>query len=64
MIPLHVGSQVFVAKKQLIKIFDKKPSIYTCKLAVLIFGQKLNQKRSDGDPLGHLDPKKLKSLIS
>ena len=65
MIPLHAGSQVYVSKKELIKIFDPKPSIYTCKLAVLLFGPKLNQKRTDaGDALAHLDPKKLKSLIS
>lgn len=65
MIPLHVGSQVYVSKKELIKIFDPKPSIYTCKLAVLIFGQTINQKINEkGDPLQNLDPKKLKSLIS
>lgn len=64
MIPLHVGSQVYVSKKELIKIFDPKPAIYTCKLAEVIFGQKLKQHRLVGDALEHLDPKKLKALIS
>ncbi|XP_031625131.1 modifier of mdg4-like isoform X6 [Contarinia nasturtii] len=65
MIPLHVGSKVYVSKKELIKIFDPKPAIYTCKLAVLIFGPIIHQKfNQSGDPLKHLNPAKLKSLIT
>lgn len=65
MIPLHVGSLVFVSKKELVRIFDPKPAIYTCKLAVLIFGPTIHQKfNENGDPLQHLEPKKLQSLIS
>lgn len=64
MIPLHAGSSVYVSKKELIKIFDPKPAVYTCKLGMLLFGQQLTEKRNDDDLLGHLNPKKLKSLIS
>lgn len=65
MIPLHAGSQVFVSKNELIKNFDPKPSVYTCKLALLLFGKNLVQKRDQvDDPIQHLDTKRLKSLIS
>ncbi|XP_055304404.1 modifier of mdg4-like isoform X8 [Sitodiplosis mosellana] len=64
-IPLHAGSKVYVAKNELVKIFDPKPSVYTCKLATLIFGPGMHQRRPNqrGDPLQHLEPKKLKSII-
>lgn len=66
MMPLHTGSQVFVSKTDLIKAFDPKPQIYTYKLAMLIFGQKISEKRpaQKGDLLQHLDQRKLNSLIS
>lgn len=64
MIPLHARSQVFVSKKELIKIFDLKPSVYTCKLAMLLFGKTLYEKHDHDDCIHHLDAKRLKSLIS
>lgn len=66
MIPLHAGSSVYVSKNELIKTFDPKPAIYTCKLAMVIFGGNLhkNKPNLNENPLKHLDQKKLKSLIS
>lgn len=64
MIALHAGSPVYVSKEELVKIFDPKPSVYTCKLGMLLFGQELTRKRGGGDALAHLNAKKLKSLIS
>lgn len=66
MIPLHAGSRVYVSKQELVKIFDPKPALYTFELAKLIFGKDFHHRRptQNGDPIQHLDAKKLKSLIS
>lgn len=66
MIPLHSGSSICVAKDALIKAFDNKPSVYTCQLAKLIFGNNLYPKQAIqfGQELKHLDPKKMKALMS
>lgn len=66
LIPLHSGSSVYVSKKDLINIFTNKPHVYTSRLADLLFGQEalVACKEKYSVNLSHLDPVKLKSLIS
>lgn len=39
MIPLHAGSTVYVPKSDLIRIYTTNPSVYTGRLAELVFGR-------------------------
>lgn len=66
MIPLHAGSTVFVSKTDLVRICDPKPSVYTAKLATLLFGHDLllMNTADTSDELAHLNPTKMASLIS
>lgn len=66
MIPLHAGSNVFVSKNDLVRICDPKPSVYTAKLATLLFGHDLllMDTVDTTDELAHLNPTKMASLIS
>lgn len=67
-IPLHSGSRVYVPRQKLIKIFSKKPSEYTSRLAELVFGidllKKIAKTKNYEDYLDVLDQKKLESVIS
>lgn len=40
LINLHSGSKVYVRKADILKIFCDKPSLYSVRLALLIFGEK------------------------
>lgn len=64
LIPLHAGSKVFVSKTDLLKNFDKKSSVYTSKLAGILFGEDLLIACAEADELSQLDSEKLTSLIS
>lgn len=63
MIPLHAGSVVYVSKTDLVRICDPKPSVYTTRLATLLFGHDL-LRAGASDNLEHLNHTKMKSLIS
>lgn len=68
MMALHSGSQVFVRKDDILKIFCDKPALYAVRLAALVFGEETlrNSKMSeDNDPkFAVLDEEILESIIS
>lgn len=68
MMALHSGSQVFVRKDDILKIFCDRPALYAARLAALVFGEDTlrNSKMSeDNDPkFAVLDEEVLESIIS
>lgn len=66
MIPLHAGSNVYISKSDLVRIFTPNPSLYTSRLADLIFSQELREAstKQGKDRLSLLDQTRLSSLIS
>lgn len=68
MMALHNGSQVFVRKDDILKIFTDRPALYSVRLASLVFGEE-NLKTScmpdESNPkLTPLDNEVLDSVIS
>lgn len=67
-IPLHIGSQVFVSKLDLIRIYTPAPDLYTARLADLLFGTEVLQRTTMyskyQSSLDVLDPVRVASLIS
>lgn len=68
MIPLHAGSDVYVPKSDLIRIYTTNPAVYTGRLAELVFGRDslVNAKVIKGDNKTNiltLDSIKLKSIL-
>lgn len=66
MIPLHAGSNVYISKSDLVRIFTPNPSLYTSRLADLIFSQELREAstKQGKDRLSLLDQTRLSSLIN
>lgn len=68
MMALHVGSQVYVRKDDILKIFCDYPALYSVRLASLVFGdEKMNGAcmPDDNDPtLSPLNAEALDSIIS
>lgn len=63
-IPLHAGSQVFVYKEDLIRIYSTRPAVYTAHLAELVFGKKVLTDWKDMRNFGSLEPLKMCSITS
>lgn len=69
MMALHVGSQVFVRKDDILKIFCDYPALYSVRLASLVFGDETMNGQTcmpdDNDPtLSPLNAEVLDSIIS
>lgn len=68
MMALHVGSQVFVRKDDILKIFCDYPALYSVRLASLVFGDEVMNGAcmpDDNDPtLSPLNGEALDSIIS
>uniref|UniRef100_A0A182S6H5 BEN domain-containing protein n=1 Tax=Anopheles maculatus TaxID=74869 RepID=A0A182S6H5_9DIPT len=69
-VPLHAGSSVYIATKDLLSIYTSKPAIYTGRLIELMFGVEtlklscLNDSEKTDPSLVPLDPTILDSVIT
>jgi hypothetical protein len=64
LIPLHVGSDIFISKQDVMNVWTMKPALYVVRLAKVVFGESaFNEaaKKFDGE-LDGLDQKKLKAI--
>uniref|UniRef100_A0A182JNK3 BEN domain-containing protein n=1 Tax=Anopheles christyi TaxID=43041 RepID=A0A182JNK3_9DIPT len=68
-VPLHAGSSVYIATKDLLSIYTSKPAVYTGRLIQLMFGLEtlkiscLDSKEKVGTDLIPLDPTTLEAVI-
>ena len=69
-VPLHAGSSVYIATKDLLSIYTSKPAVYTGRLIQLMFGLDtlkiscLDSKERVNTDLVPLDPTTLEAVIS
>lgn len=70
LIPLHIGSRVYVNKHDILKIFTNKPALYTIRLLEMVFGTEvlkrscLSDERDEENKLVPLELDSFESLMS